>query len=107
MKRVLAASLLGGMMSVAPAVETWGPASGHTVLDVRAYSNGSLVMRLSPALNAGCTYNDHVTMPASSPAYKLVSAMAMTAYVTGRKVLVIYDGCNGNVNLMGLLLLES
>ena len=102
MKALVVAALL---TVTAAHADTWGPSGGHTILNVRAYSDGSLVFQFSPALNAGCQYNDHSITSPTSPAYKLVSALVTTAFSTGRKVQIIYNGCNTNVNVTGVSVL--
>lgn len=104
MRKTLAALvvLLGTSSALA---DTWGPGEGHIITNMRVYPDGSLVFQFSPGLNAGCQYNDHSITPQTAPSYKLLSSLALTAYLTQKKVRIIYSGCNGNVNVTGLIVL--
>jgi hypothetical protein len=90
------------------AAETVGPATGHTFVDLRAYSDGNLVFQFTPALAAGCQYNDHAEVLLNAAAYKLISALATSAFNVDQKVRLIYNGCTtrGAVNLVGLMVLK-
>jgi len=104
MRNIVGAFLVFLAIPAAAIADTWGPVEGHTVVDMRAYTDGSLVFRFTPALAAGCQYNDHAITPTSSPAYKLISAFVMSAFNMSHRVRLIYDGCHsgGNVNVTGV-----
>ena len=85
----------------------WGPNSGHDVQEVRVYGEGEIILKISPALETNCNWNNLTVTPKSAPAYEMISSIALTAHSTGKKVRVLYDGCDGNVNLVGLVLLPG
>ncbi len=93
------------MFSAVSVADEWDQ-TPRDVLDVRAYPDGSFVFRFSPALSgSSCQFPDTTYTPNTAPAYKTISSLALTAYTSHRKVLLIYNGCaNGNVNVTGLTL---
>ncbi len=100
--------IIGLLASAAAIADTWGPSTGHTITNVRVYPEGSLVIQFSPALSAGCQYNDHTVTPSTSANHKLISSMAMAAHLSQKKVQIIYNGCGNpinNVNVTGLIVL--
>jgi len=104
-------SLLAGLLgicaiSTAFAAETWGPPTGHTIANIRAYPDGSFVFQFQPSLTAGCQFNDHSVTSLTSTSFKLISALATSAFHTDTRVQLIYDGCsaNGGVNVTGVIL---
>jgi hypothetical protein len=78
----------------------------RTVLDVRTYANGSLVLRVSPATTGtGCSYQDTLQMSANSPALRNTTSMVLLAYSTRRKIQFIWNNaCFGNVAITGIML---
>jgi hypothetical protein len=97
---------------IIPVIKLMAEVWDHTprdVTDIRVYSDGSLVVIVSPPTSSGCTYPEAMQMAPTAPAYKVASALALAAYTSHRKVTVMYNGCtfggtNGNTNLVGITL---
>lgn len=87
MKRLLAALLGICAGSSAFAVDTWGPAMGHTISNIRAYPDGSFVFQFTPALTAGRQFDDHAVVPYSTAnSFKMISALGISAFNTHANV---------------------
>lgn len=99
---------LAALFSLTPvaarSAEVWS--NPVSVTDVRVYPGGGLAVAFTPALPAGCPVNNITITYPSAPSHKLMSALAITALTTQKKVLIIYDGCAGNVNATGLVLVQ-
>ena len=84
----------------------------RTVLDVRVYQNGDLVIRIAPATTATCQYPDTLELSATSPAYNLASRLALTAYTSRGQIPILFlwnNSCisgapDENVQITGLAL---
>jgi hypothetical protein len=86
--------------------DTTGPATGHTLSDVRVMETGTVAFKFTPALSAGCMTNDVGQVATTHPAFKVISSYALTAFTTARKVQLIYSGCTaGQVNVTGMILI--
>ena len=103
MRQLILTALMG--MSSSVSADTTGPATGHTLSDVRVTETGTVAFRFTPALSAGCTTNDIGVVATSHPAFKVISSYALTAFTTAKKVQLIYNGCaSAQVSITGLIL---
>ena len=104
------------LMPTAKAVADTFDTTLRNIVEVRVYSDGSLVFHFSPGFGSGgpgCYWNDYSWTPTSAPAYKLLSSLALTAYTSHRQVYLIYNACSspgstyGNVYVTGLILAQQ
>jgi hypothetical protein len=82
----------------------------RTLTDIRYYGDGSLVMRFTPAVTGtGCLYPDHLILVANAPSIKGVTALALTALTTRRKVLIIWNNTCvlQSIGATGLVLMQQ
>lgn len=109
-KRCLCIAYAGFALALSTAALADIDQTPRTIDDIRAYGDGSLVIRITPATSASCTYPDTLQLLPSSPDFNLASAIALSAFEAGQKILFIGNGlctgsnASGNVEITGIMI---